>query len=165
LSLCRCSPTNQPETDYKISKGVVWQKCAACGAKEMIDMNHKLTNYILAQDKKAKKEGKGTTKKDSSKAKKKSKDDSDDDKKKKKDKKKDKKSKKDKKDAEDDGDVGDVDEEKVYLKEALFGKKKDDMGIVSDEDDDDDAVSEAGVDDQGAFGKYCLLAERCDLVS
>jgi hypothetical protein len=121
----------------------------ACGAKEMVDMNHKLTNYIIAQDKKDKKSGK-KNKKD----KKKGKDDSDDDKKKKKDKKdkkKDKKDKKkDKKDSEENGD-----DDKGYLKEAVFGKKEDDLGIVSDDDDDKESVaSEAGVDDEGAMGKW-----------
>merc|ERR1712183_983103 len=132
-----------PETKYSIKNGTVWHRCAACGAKEMVDMNHKLTNYILAQDKKdknkIKKEG----------GKKKGKDDSDEDKdKKKKDKKKkekkEKKSKKDKKDLSGDSDG----KEKSYLKEAMFGKK--DGAIISD-DDDDDAASEAGVDDEGAM--------------
>lgn len=57
-----CPNCGLPETEYKIKAGIIYHKCAACGAKEMVDMTHKLTTYILAQDKKdradAKKEGK-----------------------------------------------------------------------------------------------------------
>jgi translation initiation factor 5 len=167
----------QPETDYRIKNGAIYHKCAACGAKEMVDMHHKLTNFILAQDKKDKK-SKGKNKKekkkgkddsdDDKKDKKKGKDDSDDDKKKKKDKKakKEKKSKKDKNQDDEDSN-GD---NKDYLKEAMFGKNQDDLGIVSDDDDDDDVASEAGVDDEGAMGKFglglhlrfeAMLADSC----
>mmetsp|Transcript_24298 Transcript_24298/g.45238 ORF Transcript_24298/g.45238 Transcript_24298/m.45238 type:complete len:400 (-) Transcript_24298:167-1366(-) len=133
-----CPNCRLPETDYKIKSGTIWHKCAACGAKEMVDMNHKLTNYILAQDKKDKKSGK--------KGKKKGKDDSDDDKKKKKDK---KDKKKDKKKSKKDAAAEENGDDKDYLKEAMFGKK-DDLGIVSDDDGKDDE-SEAGVDDEGAM--------------
>mmetsp|Transcript_25814 Transcript_25814/g.42341 ORF Transcript_25814/g.42341 Transcript_25814/m.42341 type:complete len:401 (-) Transcript_25814:165-1367(-) len=134
-----CPNCRLPETDYKIKSGTIWHKCAACGAKEMVDMNHKLTNYILAQDKKDKKSGK--------KGKKKGKDDSDDDKKKKKDK---KDKKKDKKKSKKDAAAEENGDDKDYLKEAMFGKKEDDLGIVSDDDGKDDE-SEAGVDDEGAM--------------
>lgn len=113
----------------------------------MVDMNHKLTNYILAQDKKNKKE-KNKKKKDDAK---KGKDDSDEGKKKKKDKdKKEKKSKKDKKEKKSKKSSSDDagDEEKAYLKEAMFGKKEKD---VFDQDSDDEVASEAGVDDEGAM--------------
>jgi translation initiation factor 5 len=87
-----CPNCRLPETDYKIKNDMIYHKCAACGAKEMVDMSHKLTNYILAEHKKEKK-SKG---KDDKKKKKKEKDGSDEEKKKKKkDKKKDKKEKKD----------------------------------------------------------------------
>jgi len=88
-----CPNCNLPETEYKIKNDAVFHKCMACGAKEMVDMSHKLCNFILSEAKRTKKDGKG---KEKSKKK-----DSDDEKKKKKkkDKKKDsKKSKKDKKD-------------------------------------------------------------------
>jgi hypothetical protein len=62
-----CPNCNLPETEYKIKTGVIYHKCAACGAKEMVDMTHKLCTFILAQDKKArsdaKKEGKKKDKK------------------------------------------------------------------------------------------------------
>ena len=143
-----CPNCGLPETEYKIKNDCIWHRCAACGSKEMVDMGHKLTNYILAQDKKAKKEAKSKGKKDKKGKKGKGKDDSDDDKKKKKDKKKDKKDKKkDKKEKK-----KDTDEDKSYLKEAMFGKKEDDeIGVVSDEES---VASEAGVDDEGAMGKF-----------
>lgn len=136
-----CPNCKLPETEYKIKNGTIWHKCAACGAKEMVDMTHKLCKFILAEDKKNKKAGKGKKDKDKDgKKKKKGKDDSDDDKKKKKkkDKKKDKKSK-----DKEDGD-------KDYIKEALEGGKKDDDGLGSD-DDAASLASEAGVDDEGAL--------------
>jgi translation initiation factor 5 len=85
-----CPNCNLPETDYKIKNDIVWHRCKACGAKEMVDMQHKLCNYILATDKKDKKVAKGKVKKEDKKeekkeekkSKKKGKDDSDDDKKK-----------------------------------------------------------------------------------
>lgn len=51
-----CPNCNLPETSYSIKQGCIWHRCAACGAKEMVDMNHKLTTYILSQDKKNKKD-------------------------------------------------------------------------------------------------------------
>jgi translation initiation factor 5 len=65
-----CPNCRLPETEYKIKHDLIFHKCAACGAKEMLDMNHKLTTFILAQDKKNKKDKKGD-KKDKSKDKKK----------------------------------------------------------------------------------------------
>merc|ERR1711933_626618 len=53
-----CPNCGLPETDYKIKSEIIYHKCAACGAKEMVDMTHKLCKYILAQDKKAKKDAK-----------------------------------------------------------------------------------------------------------
>ena len=44
-----CPNCRLPETEYKIKSGAVYHKCAACGAKEMVDMSHKLCTYILAQ--------------------------------------------------------------------------------------------------------------------
>jgi hypothetical protein len=57
-----CPNCGLPETEYKIKSDCIYHKCAACGAKEMVDMSHKLCNYILAENKKAKKE-KGSDKK------------------------------------------------------------------------------------------------------
>jgi translation initiation factor 5 len=145
-----CPSCRLPETNYKIKSDTIFHRCMACGAKEMVDMNHKLCNYILAQDKKAKKDKKS---KDKNKKKGKGKDDSDDDKKK-----KDKKSKKDKKDKKSkkkDKSVEDGDDDKDYLKKAMFGDKDESDGLGSDDDDEDTSVpSEAGVDDEGARGMF-----------
>lgn len=54
-----CPVCGLPESEYKIKNGTIFHRCKACGAKEMVDMSHKLCNFILAEDKKAKKEGKG----------------------------------------------------------------------------------------------------------
>lgn len=126
----------------------------------MVDMNHKLTNYILAQDKKAKKSKDKKSKKD------KTKDfeegDSDDDDKKKKNK-KEKKSKKEKKKVkngcENGEDASDSSDDKAYLKEAMFGKKSDDTQLFGPAD----VASEAGVDDEGAMSEFCL--ERFSIYS
>lgn len=97
-----CPNCRLPESEYKIKSEVIFHRCKACGAKEMVDMQHKLVNYILAENKKAKKEGKNKKAEKEKKKKDKKKDGSDDEKKKakkekkaKKDKKKDKKEKKD----------------------------------------------------------------------
>mmetsp|Transcript_14120 Transcript_14120/g.35468 ORF Transcript_14120/g.35468 Transcript_14120/m.35468 type:complete len:408 (-) Transcript_14120:157-1380(-) len=141
-----CPNCGLPETKYSIKSGVIWHRCAACGAKEMVDMGHKLTNYILAQDKKNKKDKNKKKNRDA----KKGKDDSDEDKeKKKKDKKekkakKEKKSKKDKKESSENG----GEENDDYLKAIFKTKKEDDFGSNSDEDE---VASEAGVDDDGAM--------------
>lgn len=94
-----CPNCGLPETEYKIKNDTIYHKCMACGAKEMVDMSHKLCNFILAENKKAKKDGKGGKKDKKSKDKKKDKDGSDEDKKSKKSKDK-KKSKKKEKDSE-----------------------------------------------------------------
>lgn len=57
-----CPNCNLPETEYKIKSDVIYHKCAACGAKETVDMSHKLCNYILAENKKSKKDGKSSKK-------------------------------------------------------------------------------------------------------
>jgi len=49
-----CKNCRLPETHYKIKDGMISQKCLACGAKESVDMTHKLTSFILAQHKKNK---------------------------------------------------------------------------------------------------------------
>jgi len=49
-----CRNCKLPETGYKIKEGIVAQKCLACGHKESVDMTHKLTTFILAQNKRKK---------------------------------------------------------------------------------------------------------------
>jgi translation initiation factor 5 len=50
-----CPNCRLPESEYKIKNGTIYHRCKACGAKEMVDMSHKLCNFILAEEKKAKK--------------------------------------------------------------------------------------------------------------
>jgi len=149
-----CPNCALPETEYKIKNDIIYHKCAACGSKVMVDMSHKLCTYILAQDKKAKKDAKSKDKKnkkdekkkDKNKKKDKDRDGSDEEKKKnKKDKKKDKKDKKKDKKAG-------KGEDSNYLEDAMFGKK-DNGGLGIDGDGDDSVDSEAGVDDEGAMSK------------
>jgi len=118
-------------------------------------MNHKLTNYILAQDKKAKKSKDKKGKKDKSKDG--NKDDSDVEKKKKR--KKDKKSKKDKKRENHepvDNEEEDDSDDKDYLKDAILGNIGEVQNLLGVEGgtDSDDESSEAGVDDEGAMSKF-----------
>ncbi|KJE91864.1 translation initiation factor 5 [Capsaspora owczarzaki ATCC 30864] len=43
-----CKSCQNPETELLLDKAQqIWQKCAACGAKNMVDMRHKLTTFIL----------------------------------------------------------------------------------------------------------------------
>jgi translation initiation factor 5 len=53
-----CPNCRYPETEYKIKSDIIYHRCKACGAKEMVDMSHKLCNYILAENKKSKKDAK-----------------------------------------------------------------------------------------------------------
>lgn len=124
-----CTNCRLPETEYKIKQGSIYQKCAACGAKEMVDMTHKLTNYILAQDKKAKADAKKAGKK---KDKKKGKKDGDSDGEEKKKEKKDKKSKDKKKEKKDKKKEKKSKEEKAGADDAA-GEEGD--GYSDDEDD------------------------------
>jgi len=63
-----CPECGLPETHYKIKEGCIFHRCAACGASVMVDMEHKLCTYILAQHKKEKKMKKEQAKKDKGKA-------------------------------------------------------------------------------------------------
>lgn len=141
-----CPECGLPETAYKINQGCIWHRCAACGAKEMVDMNHKLCTFILSQDKKNKKdkakakkdkakkaEEEGSSEKtDKEKKKKKKSKDSDDEKK---DKKKKDKKKKDKKKSK--------------------KKSKDSDGSLAD-DMDDLSVGSDVAGDEDVMGEYCL---------
>mmetsp|Transcript_22062 Transcript_22062/g.32024 ORF Transcript_22062/g.32024 Transcript_22062/m.32024 type:complete len:403 (-) Transcript_22062:197-1405(-) len=74
-----CPTCRLPETDYKIKNGAIFHKCHACGSKEMVDMAHKLTTFILNQHKKSK-DSKSKKDKDKDKKKKKKKKSEDDEK-------------------------------------------------------------------------------------
>jgi len=140
-----CPNCGLPETNYKIKNGCIWHKCAACGSKELVDMEHKLCTYILAQDKKAKKEKAKKKKKDKKEGK-----DKDEEKK---DKKKDKKKK------NKDGDDDEKKDKKKKKKEKKKDKKKKEKSLSHDEEeeketmDDSDEVSleSEAVDDSSAM--------------
>lgn len=53
-----CKNCHLPETQYKIKADQLLQKCLACGSKDVCDMAHKLTSFILSQHKKKKDEEK-----------------------------------------------------------------------------------------------------------
>jgi len=133
-----CPGCGLPETDYKIKNSQISHRCKACGFKGPVDMSHKLVTFILAQDKKAKKDGKGKGK---DKDKKKNKDIEEDDKDKKKKKKKekeecsddDKKEKKKKKDKKDKKKKNKHDDEK---KEEKLAQGLDDLSIEVADDAD-----------------------------
>jgi translation initiation factor 5 len=59
-----CPVCGYPESEYKIKNGTIFHRCKACGALEMVDMTHKLCNFILAENKKAKQESKDKKKSD-----------------------------------------------------------------------------------------------------
>ena len=160
-----CPQCGLPETDYKIKNECIYHKCAACGNKEMVDMSHKLVTFILAQDKKAKKEAKSKSKKEGKDGKKKGtkkpksadgggSGSDEDGKKKKKDKKKDKKAKKDKKEKKSTSDNSSGN----HLEDAIFGDDKDEFG---EDIEEASLASEPGVDDAGAMRKstclYCAI--------
>ena len=139
-----CPNCGLPETNYSFRNGCVLHRCMACGAKEMVDMSHKLCTYILAQEKKRKQEEKKSGKKKGEKKEARAVEAEDD----KKDKKKKKKKSKD------------SDDEKKKKKKK--DKKKKDKKKSKDSDSDDlaDGVddlsisSEVGVDDEGAMRKF-----------
>ena len=58
-----CPACKLPETSYKIKHEIIYHNCLACGAREMCDMQHKLTTYILKQHK-IEKKAKAKDKKD-----------------------------------------------------------------------------------------------------
>jgi len=146
-SFVLCPQCGLPETRYKFKTGCVFHDCAACGAVEMVDMEHKLCTYILAQHKKMKEDKKKKKKEDAKKAAAEGKDDGtekkkkkskkvskdDDDAKAKKKKKKEKKAKKEKKEKKDKEDKSDDDEKKF----------SDDVGDLS--------LGSEAVDDAGAI--------------
>lgn len=138
-----CPNCRLPETNYSVKNGAIYHKCGACGAKEMINMQHKLTTYILAQDKKNKKVGK-KDKKDKKKSKEEEGDGEKKEKKEKK-KKKDKKHKKEKKKSKEEEDHASTDSEGSVGEDpraADEGAKDDDAGEVDDNNTSVDDLQE-----------------------
>lgn len=54
-----CPNCHLPESKYKIKGDMIYHNCAACGARESVDMTHKLANFIFTNHKKEKKEKDG----------------------------------------------------------------------------------------------------------
>mmetsp|Transcript_14923 Transcript_14923/g.18403 ORF Transcript_14923/g.18403 Transcript_14923/m.18403 type:complete len:419 (+) Transcript_14923:344-1600(+) len=50
-----CPSCKLPETSYKIKNEIIYHQCVACGAREPVDMQHKLTTFILKNHKLEKK--------------------------------------------------------------------------------------------------------------
>lgn len=44
-----CPKCHLPETALVVKKGLIQHKCSACGAKEAVDMSHKLCTFILKE--------------------------------------------------------------------------------------------------------------------
>lgn len=151
-----CANCRLPETHYKIKSGLISQKCLACGHKAPVDMNHKLTTFILAQHKKAKElAAKGEKDKEKKKDKKEKKDKSgdggeDEDASPRED--KEKKSKKDKKDKKEksggDGEDKEGGEEKKKKKSS--SKKTADGGDKTGEGGEDSDDLEEETDSKAA---------------
>ena len=149
-----CPSCKLPETSYKIKHECIFHQCVACGAREPVDMQHKLCTFILKQhklDKKSKDKDKDKKeKKKEKKEKKKGSDDEggggdDDEKKKKKKDKKDKKEKKEKKEKKKDKAASDDE-----------ASERDDDEGEDDEDDLDGGAMESaikGIRDFAAGGK------------
>ena len=147
-----CPSCKLPETSYKIKHEIIYHQCVACGAREAVDMQHKLCTFILKQhklDKKAK--DKSKDKKDKKKDKKDKKDDDDGDDEEKARKKAEKKAKKAAKENE-------TDEEKAKRKAEKKAKKaaekaaKEAGGGSDDDDDDDDDDDESGAMESAVKG-------------
>jgi len=148
-----CKTCHNPETRYKIKNEEIFQVCAACGERNMVDMTHKLCTFIIKDYKIAKKElkkekeGKEGKKKkdkkegddDGEKKKKKKKDkegkDGEDKEKKKKDKKKKKKEKEGSADVGNESDDGGGDAGDSGEDENVFQFAEDDATVVADDDD------------------------------
>jgi len=141
-----CPECGLPETTYSIKQGCIWHRCAACGAKEMVDMNHKLCTFILAQDKKKKKD------KSKSDKTKKSKDEEEKPE-------KDEKKKKKKKSKDSDDEKKDKKKKDKKKKDKKKSKKKDSDSAGSLADDMDElSVGSDAVGDEGLMSEFCFVS-------
>jgi translation initiation factor 5 len=140
-----CPNCRLPETQYKIKSECIWHKCAACGAKEMVDMQHKLCTFILAQDKKSKQEAKKSEKKDKKERKENGNEAAEEKRDKKKDKDSDQKDKKKK-----DKDKKEKKEKKVKKHDSSNSK---DLNGLLDDTEELSLDDNAGLDDAGVMGE------------
>jgi translation initiation factor 5 len=145
-----CSACRLPETQYKMKSDTIYQKCAACGAKEPVDMSHKLVTFITNSYKKAKKEkerekGSSSDKKSKKDKKSKSGESKEETKERKSKKKKDGEKKSKKKRGSEEGSDNGENKEEVGEEDGL-----------EDEEDDELAedMDELEIDDRSALGTY-----------
>ena len=139
-----CPACKLPETNYKIKSDMIYHQCVACGAREAVDMQHKLTTYILkvnklakkgSKDKKKKKDKDETSDKKVKKKKKKKEDETEEERAERKRKKKEKKASKEKKEEEgQDNNNNDSDDDDDSANNNNNNNDSDD----DDENDDDD---------------------------
>jgi len=152
-----CPNCRLPETQYKIKSECIWHKCAACGAKEMVDMQHKLCTFILAQDKKSKQEAKKSEKKEKKERKENGNEAAEEKRDKKKDKDSDQKDKKKK-----DKDKKEKKEKK--LKKHDSSNSKDLNGLLDDTEelslDDNAGLDDAGVMDSAVVATTKFLNDN-----
>eukprot|EP00621_Florenciella_sp_RCC1693_P004012 CAMPEP_0182533126 /NCGR_PEP_ID=MMETSP1323-20130603/13136_1 /TAXON_ID=236787 /ORGANISM="Florenciella parvula, Strain RCC1693" /LENGTH=244 /DNA_ID=CAMNT_0024742969 /DNA_START=114 /DNA_END=845 /DNA_ORIENTATION=- len=127
-SFVLCPECRLPETIYSIKNEVIHAKCAACGAKSMMPMGHKLCTYILSQNKKNKK-----SKKD-------------------KESKKDRKERKEKGGAEDTEEKEEKKEKKKKEKKEKKDKKKKKKKDKKEKDDDEEEDEDGSASDEDAGG-------------
>lgn len=138
-----CPSCRLPETSYKIKNEVIYHQCVACGARESVDMQHKLTTFILKTykvEKKAREKDKIDKKSKKDKGDKGGDEGGEDDKKKKK-----KKDKPEKTDAEK--------AERKRKKKEKAERAAAEINAGEEEDDDEDGANGGGdiVDDTGAL--------------
>jgi len=147
-----CPSCRLPETSYKIRNEIIYHQCVACGARESVDMQHKLTTYILKQykvEKKAKGEKK-EKKKDKEQA---AAGDDEAEKKKKKKKDKDKPERTEAEKAE----RKRKKKEKAAVSEAAAAAEEEDE---EDEDEDAGIVDDAGAMDSAVNGLRVFLEKK-----
>lgn len=158
-----CPACRLPETKYKFRNQCIFHRCLACGAEEPVDMNHKLTTFIL-KERAAEKRNKGKGDKEDKKKKRREKKlNGESPEKKDKEKKKDKKDKKKKKKSKEDDDLPEADEITWHtdLSEEAVKARMEEAEAIEDaarnaitvSHDDDEVVATLDnlqVDDKGA---------------
>ncbi len=146
-----CPSCHLPESTYKIKGGVIYHKCYACGARDGIDMQHKLTTFILNAAKKAQKDK--AKAKDGKDAKKKDKDGKD----------KDKKEKKKKTRKHSNGEGGHHSRSHTHSSSSKHSSKYSMTTSTGSSDDDEDEIAATldnlEVDDTGALDN-CVSSIR-----
>lgn len=133
-----CPSCKLPETDYKIRNEIIYHQCVACGARSPVDMQHKLTTFILKNYKIEKK----------AREKKKKNDDDDDKKKKKKSSSKGEKGEKSEKADKPERTEAEKAERKRKKKEKAAAAA---AAAASEQDDDDDDDQDDLVEDSDAM--------------